>query len=98
MRIAIACDHGGITLKDTVKKALREAKCEIVDLGTDSAESVDYPDYAAKAIQALKDGTVDRIFWYAGQDRHVDCGKQGIRHSRLHFALDAYTARSHVGA
>ncbi len=93
MRIAIACDHGGITLKDTVKKALREAKCEIVDLGTDSAESVDYPDYAAKAIQALKDGTVDRIILVCGTGIGMSIAANRVFGIRAALCHDAYTAR-----
>ena len=45
-RIALACDHGGYELKELIKDALKEKKFEILDLGTNSSSSVDYPDYA----------------------------------------------------
>jgi ribose 5-phosphate isomerase B len=98
MRIAIACDHGGITLKDTVKKALRETKCEITDLGTDSTESVDYPDYAAKAIQAYKDGSCDRIILLCGTGIGMSIAANrifGIRAALCHDAFTARMAREH---
>ena len=98
MRIAIACDHGGITLKDTVKKVLRETKCEITDLGTDSTESVDYPDYAAKAIQAYKDGSCDRIILLCGTGIGMSIAANrifGIRAALCHDAFTARMAREH---
>ena len=93
MRIAIACDHGGITLKDTVKKALRDAKCEITDLGTDSTESVDYPDYAAKAIQSYKDGLCDRIILLCGTGIGMSIAANQIFGIRAAICHDAFTAR-----
>jgi ribose 5-phosphate isomerase B len=93
MRVAIACDHGGITLKDTVKKALREGKCEITDLGTDSTESVDYPDYAAKAIRAYKDGLCDRIILLCGTGIGMSIAANRISGIRATLCHDAYTAR-----
>ena len=47
MRIAISADHAGYELKDILAAWLREAGHEIIDLGTNSAESVDYPRYGA---------------------------------------------------
>jgi ribose 5-phosphate isomerase B len=44
--IAIGCDHGGYRLKELIKKHLADRGCSVVDCGTDSAESVDYPDFA----------------------------------------------------
>jgi len=93
MRVAIACDHGGITLKETVKKALREAKCEIIDLGTDSTESVDYPDYAAKAIQALKDGACERIILVCGTGIGMSIAANRVFGIRATLCHDAYTVR-----
>jgi ribose 5-phosphate isomerase B len=93
MRVAIACDHGGIALKDTVKKALREAKCEITDLGTDSTESVDYPDYAAKALRAYKDGLCDRIILLCGTGIGMSIAANRISGIRATLCHDAYTAR-----
>ena len=67
MKISIACDHGGFILKDAVKQTLKEHGCDIVDLGVDSEKtSVDYPDFAAKALAMLKKGECDRCILLCG--------------------------------
>lgn len=48
MKVAVACDHAGFPLKETVLAAVRAAGHEPIDLGTNSAEAVDYPDFAQK--------------------------------------------------
>lgn len=48
MKIALACDHGGVNLKEAIKKHLIGLGHEVVDFGVNSSESVDYPDYAPK--------------------------------------------------
>lgn len=56
-KIAIACDHGGVELKAFLKEAI---DAEWVDLGTDSTESVDYPDYGYKLAEAITSGQADK--------------------------------------
>ena len=51
MKIAMACDHGGFHLKEHIKKYLEDKGIEVVDHGTYSEDSVDYPDYAAKLCE-----------------------------------------------
>jgi len=60
MKIAIACDHGGFPLKETVIAVLKAVGHEYLDLGTHSTESVDYPDYAEKLGRAIQTGEADR--------------------------------------
>ena len=60
MRIAVAFDHAGFPLKQMILNAVRFAGHEPVDLGTDSAAPVDYPDYAVKLGRAILDGGVQR--------------------------------------
>jgi ribose 5-phosphate isomerase B len=60
MRIAVASDHAGFPLKDTVIEAVRAAGHEVIDLGTNSTESVDYPDFAEKLGQSILAGQADR--------------------------------------
>lgn len=59
MKLAIAADHAGYELKESLKKAFA-GRVEWVDLGTHSLESVDYPDYGNEMAAALKDGRADR--------------------------------------
>ncbi|MBO7221839.1 MAG: RpiB/LacA/LacB family sugar-phosphate isomerase, partial [Clostridia bacterium] len=47
-KVAIGCDHGGIVLKDAVVSVLTELGAEIVDFGTMTDQSVDYPEYGLK--------------------------------------------------
>lgn len=61
MIIAIASDHGGYQLKETVKEYLRTRNdIQIVDLGTNSEESVDYPIYGKACAEAVASGKADR--------------------------------------
>ncbi len=60
MKIALASDHAGFETKQEVKKYLETAGFEVRDFGTDSAASVDYPDYAEKVAVAVRDNSADR--------------------------------------
>lgn len=66
MKIAVAADHAGYPLKDTVIEAVRDLGHTPIDLGTDSTESVDYPDYTEKAGRAIVDGEADRAIVICG--------------------------------
>lgn len=58
--IALACDHGGYTLKEQVKAHLKDLGHEVRDFGTDSLESCDYPDFAEKAARAVASGDCEK--------------------------------------
>jgi len=60
MRIAVAFDHAGFPLKQTIIHTIRSAGHEPIDLGTDSAAPVDYPDYTIKLGRAILDGEAQR--------------------------------------
>lgn len=66
MNIAVAADHAGYPLKDTVIEAVRAFGHTPIDLGTNSTESVDYPDFAEKAGLAIVDGIADRAIVICG--------------------------------
>jgi ribose 5-phosphate isomerase B len=66
MRIAVAADHAGYPLKDTVIGAIEALGHTVLDLGTDSTQSVDYPDYAEKAGLAIVSGEADRAVVVCG--------------------------------
>ncbi|WP_130861764.1 ribose 5-phosphate isomerase B [Bacilliculturomica massiliensis] len=59
MKIALASDHGGFTLKEAVKKHLEDRGYETVDLGTHSEESVDYPIFGKACGEAVAGGQAD---------------------------------------
>jgi ribose 5-phosphate isomerase B len=60
MKIAIGADHAGFALKDQIRDGLRQAGHEVADLGTNSAESADYPDYAGTVAHDVVSGAADR--------------------------------------
>ncbi len=66
MRIAVACDHGGFVQKDAVIEHLKSLGHEVTDLGTNSEESVDYPDYADRAARMVSRGEADRAILICG--------------------------------
>ena len=59
MNVIIACDHGGLTVKNAVKKILETRPCTVTDLGTHTTDSVDYADYAVSLAEALLEKKAD---------------------------------------
>lgn len=60
MKLAICCDHGGLTLKNAIVKHLTENGYEVCDFGTTTYDSCDYPDFALLAAEAIKSGTCEK--------------------------------------
>ncbi len=60
MKIAIGADHAGFSLKEGLLKVLKRDGCEVVDRGTYSAESCDYPDFAAAVARDVASGRAER--------------------------------------
>ena len=60
MKIAVACDHGGLQLKNALIKNMEGQGYEDVDFGTYTTDSCDYPDYASKAAKAVASGECDK--------------------------------------
>ncbi len=60
MRIAIASDHAGFAYKERLRELLQAAGYEVLDFGTSSEESTDYPDFATPAAQAVARGEAER--------------------------------------
>lgn len=60
MKIAIASDHGGLQLKNAIKKHLTELEHEVLDFGTDTEDSCDYPDFGKLAALSVAEGQCER--------------------------------------
>lgn len=69
--IPIACDHAGYELKETVKKHLESRGFEVKDFGTNSSESVDYPDYAHPLGSAVNKGEYHRGITICGSGNGI---------------------------
>ncbi len=98
MKIAIATDHRGFKLKNTLLKYLKDKGHDVVDFGTYSSDSCDYPDYTYAACKALKDKKVERavIICYTGIGSAIAANKvKGIRAALVYSLKSAYMSRRH---
>jgi ribose 5-phosphate isomerase B len=96
MKIAVGFDHGGFPLKQTVLDTVRAAGHEAIDMGTNSAESVDFPDFAEKVGRAIQNGEAERgiIVCGSGVGACIAANKmKGIYASICH---DTYSAAQGV--
>lgn len=96
MRIAIATDHGGFPIKNAVIDAIRETGHEVVDFGSDSEESVDYPDYVKKVGKAIQSGKADRGILLCGSGVGVCIAANKMLGIYASICHDLYTARQAV--
>jgi ribose 5-phosphate isomerase B len=96
MRVAVASDHAGFPIKDTVVKAVIEAGHQPVDLGTDSALSVDYTDYAKKVGEAILGGEADRGILICGSGVGACIAANKIKGIYAAICHDSYSAHQGV--
>ena len=92
MRIAMGCDHAGYPLKEALKAFLKEEGHEVEDLGTDSEEMVDYPDFCAAAARAVVDGRADRGIVLGGSGQGEQLAANKVRGTRAALCNDLYLA------
>lgn len=93
MRIAIASDHAGYRYKEVIKKHLSRAGHEVVDFGTDSEESVDYPLFIGPAAEAVARGDCERCIVLGGSGNGEAMAANRIRGVRCAVCWDETTAR-----
>jgi ribose 5-phosphate isomerase B len=101
MKIALASDHAGFALKSQLAATLAADGHDVVDLGTDSAESVDYPHYAAPAAQLVGDGDAERGVLVCGSGNGVAMVANkipGVRAVNAHDVEEAEMCRRHNDA
>ena len=96
MKIAVAADHAGFPLKERIIRELREAGHEVSDLGTDSTDPVDYPDYAQKVANAVREGSADRAILLCGSGAGACVAANKFRGIRAAVCHDPFTARQAV--
>ena len=98
MRVAIASDHAGFKLKQDLVKRLEELGHEVVDLGTNSEDPVDYPDYAVAVGNAVLGGAAERgvLICGSGVGASVAANKlEGIRAGLCHDTYSAHQGVEH---
>jgi ribose 5-phosphate isomerase B len=101
MRIALAADHAGYVLKDELARWLAEQGHDIADLGTNSPESVDYPEYGKRLARAVASGEAERGIAVCGSGIGISIAvnrEPKCRCARVDDPLSAELAREHNDA
>jgi ribose 5-phosphate isomerase B len=91
--IAIGCDHGGINLKEIIKKFLDEKGMEYKDFGTYSTDSCDYPDYAKAVCEKVVSGECEKGILICGTGIGMSIAANKIDGIRAAHVTDTYSAR-----
>ena len=98
MKIAIGCDHGALALKNKLVSHLEKSGYEVKDFGTYTADSCDYPDFAAAAAKAVASGECEKgiVLCTTGIGVSISANKiHGIRCALLHDVWSAKMTRAH---
>ena len=98
MKIALACDHGALELKNTIREHLQKLGHEVVDFGTHTLASCDYPDFAGAAARAVAAGECEKgiVTCTTGIGVSIAANKiPGIRCALLSDVMSARMTREH---
>ena len=101
VRVAIGSDHAGFALKGELRGFLEEEGHEVLDVGTDSDDAVDYPVYCARVADAVVGGDAERgiVLGGSGQGEQIAANKvHGIRAALCHDLWMARMSRAHNDA
>ena len=93
MKIGIGSDHGGYELKEYIKLYFEKEAIEYVDYGTNSEESVDYPDFGRKVGEGIMAGEVDRGIVICGTGIGISLAANKVKGIRCALCGDMYSAR-----
>jgi ribose 5-phosphate isomerase B len=92
MKIAVACDHGGLHLKNAIKDYLTKNGYEYVDFGTNATDSCDYPDFVLPAAEAVAKGECDRGIFICSTGIGVSIVANKVPGVRCAHCHDTYCA------
>jgi len=93
MKIVLAADHGGFLLKESIKENLIQAGRDVVDVGCHSGDSVDYPDFADKAIASMLSGECQRGILVCGTGIGMSIAANRHKSIRAANCFDIHTAK-----
>lgn len=96
MRTVIGSDHAGFDLKVALAKHLHDLGHEVLDVGTNSTDPVDYPDFAAAVGKAILDGRADRGVLICGSGVGASVAANKVRGIRAGLCHDTYSAHQGV--
>lgn len=94
LKIALACDHGGLDLKAEIIQFLQDNHYEFKDLGTYDSEAVDYPDYALPVAEAVRSGEYDRGILFCGTGIGISIAANKVPGIRAALCGDTFSARA----
>ncbi|MCA0988990.1 ribose 5-phosphate isomerase B [Guptibacillus algicola] len=98
MRVAIGADHAGVMIKDDIIGVIEDLGMEVIDLGCNCKDSVDYPDYAIPVAEHVASGKADRgiLICGTGIGMSITANKvEGIRCALVHDLFSAKATRQH---
>jgi ribose 5-phosphate isomerase B len=93
MKIGIGCDHAGLELKNEILTLLKDLGFECVNFGTNSPQSVDYPDFGEKVSEAVSSGGVERGILICGTGIGMSIVANKFPHVRASLCNELFTAR-----
>lgn len=91
--IVIGSDHGGLNLKTALKSYLIRRQLEILDVGTDNSDSVDYPDFGLKVAEMVKDGEAELGILICGTGIGMSIAANKVPGIRAALVTDSFMAR-----
>ena len=96
MKLVLASDHAGVALKARVMDQLRKEGHDVTDLGTNSTEAVDYPDYAKGVALAVLGGDAERAILICGSGAGACVAANKFKGIRAATCHDSFSARQCV--
>jgi ribose 5-phosphate isomerase B len=101
LKVAIGSDHAGYALKEVVKKVLEDRNDTVVDAGTNTENSVDYPDFGIEVARLVSEGKVEKGILICGTGIGMSITANKVKGIRAALVFDLYTAiqsRKHLDA
>ena len=96
MKIAVGCDHGGFPLKEVVIQAVRVLSHDVIDVGTYSAEPVDFPDFTKKVGEKIQNGEAERGILICGSGIGASIAANKMKGIYASICHDTYSAAQGV--
>ena len=96
MKIAVGCDHGGFPLKDIVIESVKATGHEVIDVGTYSADAVDFPDFTKKVGEKIQGGEAERGILICGSGIGAAIAANKMKGIYASICHDTYSATQGV--
>ncbi|TAN41883.1 MAG: ribose 5-phosphate isomerase B [Nitrospirae bacterium] len=93
MKVALGSDHAGYGLKEVIKEVLKDLQVDVVDCGTDSLESVDYPDFGGKVSGLVSSGEIEKGILICGTGLGMSMVANKFPHVRAALCNDLFCAK-----